>query len=220
MTAPAGWYDQGDGTQRYWDGAAWTQHTALAARSPASQYAAQPAAAPQYAAVPEYAAQPAAAPVAQPSGYAALPADAPQGAPRKRVWPWVLGIGGGLLLVLIGLAVWGAVAFFGVVSGPVDVVNDFEDALETTDCAAMKLTVSTGFLDSSGWGDCAVFTEDAVYLTPSSFDANNSSIVNGSATVTADIRFTDDTASYIGTYTLVKEDGDWKVDGFNLDASS
>lgn len=27
-TGPAGWYPQPDGTQRYWDGTAWTHHTA------------------------------------------------------------------------------------------------------------------------------------------------------------------------------------------------
>lgn len=29
--APAGWYPQTDGSQRYWDGTAWTAHTAPAA---------------------------------------------------------------------------------------------------------------------------------------------------------------------------------------------
>lgn len=28
MTTPAGWYDDGSGRQRYWDGAQWTEHFA------------------------------------------------------------------------------------------------------------------------------------------------------------------------------------------------
>lgn len=28
MSTPAGWYTQGDGTQRYWSGTAWTEHVA------------------------------------------------------------------------------------------------------------------------------------------------------------------------------------------------
>ncbi|WP_091226178.1 DUF2510 domain-containing protein [Microbacterium sp. 3J1] len=30
MTIPAGWYDDGSGTQRWWDGSAWTEHTVTA----------------------------------------------------------------------------------------------------------------------------------------------------------------------------------------------
>ncbi len=217
MTAPAGWYDQGNGTQRYWDGEAWTEHTApaAAARAPvAAPPVAAPAAAPQYAAVPS------SAPLAQPPGYAALPSNTPPAAPRKRVWPWVLGIVGGVLLLVIGLAIWGVVAFVGVVSGPVDVVNDFEDAVTTGDCAATQATVTSEFLEGSGWDDCEFFAEDAQRLASSKFNANKSSITNGKATVTADMRLTGDTASYTGTYTLFKEDGDWKVDGFTLDSDS
>jgi len=29
MTTPAGWYDDGSGAQRYWDGNVWTSHVAL-----------------------------------------------------------------------------------------------------------------------------------------------------------------------------------------------
>lgn len=31
MSTPAGWYDQGDGSQRYWSGTEWTEHLAPAA---------------------------------------------------------------------------------------------------------------------------------------------------------------------------------------------
>ena len=45
--SPAGWYPQPDGSQRYWDGAAWTEHTAPGVQQPAppgygGPYGAQP----------------------------------------------------------------------------------------------------------------------------------------------------------------------------------
>lgn len=43
--APAGWYPDGNGGQRYWDGSAWTEHTAPAADAAAGTHA-DPAAAP------------------------------------------------------------------------------------------------------------------------------------------------------------------------------
>lgn len=35
MTTPAGWYDDGSGRQRWWDGVAWTEHT-VAAQAPST----------------------------------------------------------------------------------------------------------------------------------------------------------------------------------------
>jgi hypothetical protein len=60
MTTPAGWYpDPGDaGSQRYWDGARWTEHTAPAA--PATAPPTAPAAGPIGTAVPGYAPAPSA----------------------------------------------------------------------------------------------------------------------------------------------------------------
>lgn len=217
--APAGWFDQGDGTQRYWDGNAWTEHRAPAA-SAQPPAASSPAAAP-----PGYAAQPAGfaatppAYAAQPPGYAAMPGNAPYVKPRKRVWPWVLGIGGGILLLIIGLVTWGVVALIGVVTGPVDTVNDFADAVDAGDCAAMEKTVTRSFLTTYGWDDCGTFESDATSLATSSFNANESSIVNNVATVTAEIRYAGDTDAYIGTYTLIKEDGEWRVSAFSIDNS-
>src|ERR1035437_5769593 len=121
--APAGWYPQPDGTQRYWDGSAWTEHTApgaalatppappaapVVAVPPAPPVATEPPAPPAPPAPPVEAAPPAppalAAPPAPPSqqvAYAAIPSAAAVVKPRKRVWPWVLGIGGGILVVVI-----------------------------------------------------------------------------------------------------------------------
>ncbi|MFC5788795.1 DUF2510 domain-containing protein [Agromyces tardus] len=57
--APAGWYDDGQGAQRYWDGTQWTEHTAPLAASAAA--AAEPVAAAPVAPVAPTAAMPYAA---------------------------------------------------------------------------------------------------------------------------------------------------------------
>lgn len=44
MTTPAGWYDDGSGRQRWWDGVAWTEHTVTAQAPTTAQ---QPGSAPQ-----------------------------------------------------------------------------------------------------------------------------------------------------------------------------
>lgn len=208
--AAAGWYDQGDGTQRYWDGSAWTDHSAPSAVPQAPSGGASPAA-PM--------AVPPAAPVAVPPGYAAMPSAAPEIKPRKRVWPWVLGIGGGLLVVIIALVAWGATSLFNVISGPIDTVNAFEGAMESNDCVATQKTLTDSFLASSGWDDCAAFYAEVEALTPSQFNANETSTTNGITTVTAILRYAGDTTTYVGTYSLVKVNGDWRIDAVSVDPS-
>lgn len=44
MTTPAGWYDDGSGRQRWWDGQQWTEHFAPAASAPAAPAAETPSA--------------------------------------------------------------------------------------------------------------------------------------------------------------------------------
>jgi Protein of unknown function (DUF2510) len=71
---PAGWYDDGSGRQRYWNGSAWTDHFADAQ------------------------------PVAEPVGWAQQNATAPAAArkSRKGLWITLAVVGGLLLLALLG----------------------------------------------------------------------------------------------------------------------
>ncbi|WP_243232593.1 DUF2510 domain-containing protein [Microbacterium sp. CIAB417] len=107
MSTPAGWYDDGSGRQRWWDGTQWTEHFAPAAETatgtdagltPAAAAPAQPADAPAFApptipaspdgGLPPYAAP--AAPAAAPAQ--AYPAAAPaETAPKKKphVLAWI-----------------------------------------------------------------------------------------------------------------------------------
>jgi len=241
--APAGWYPLPDGTQRYWDGSAWTEHTAPGtgvATPPATAeppviaeppvvaepevIAAPPMAAePEVIAAPPMAAAPPApqgpptlaappAPPAQQAAYAAMPSAAPVVKPRKRVWPWVLGIGGGLLVVIIVLVVWGISTFVGAVKGPGDAVTALDQAWRNGDCAAMQKLTTAEVRTSSGWEDCTVFEA----ATPTSLDGlslhvTSTSIVNGVATVVTSEEWADGAGPHTGTYTVIKVDGDWTV---------
>lgn len=70
-TAPAGWYDDGRGSLRYWDGTQWTEHTAPLARTAdqtaTAQYAATPAS-DHYATQPYDVPPSATKPTSEPSG--------------------------------------------------------------------------------------------------------------------------------------------------------
>ena len=69
--APAGWYPQPDGTQRYWDGAQWTEHvhgTPAAASAPAPAAVVTPEPAPVAVVTPEPAPEP--VPAAEPAAKA------------------------------------------------------------------------------------------------------------------------------------------------------
>lgn len=63
MTTPAGWYDDGSGRQRWWDGEQWTEHVAPVVETPATETSTQASPAPETAAS-EAAATEAAAPAA------------------------------------------------------------------------------------------------------------------------------------------------------------
>ena len=94
-SAPPGWYDDGSGRQRYWDGIRWTEHYADA--QPAAQHP----------------------PAVAPGG--AVAAEAPRKS-RKGLWITIGVVGGLLVLLLIGGIVAAALGFIartaeGVASG-------------------------------------------------------------------------------------------------------
>ncbi|NYI41886.1 DUF2510 domain-containing protein [Demequina lutea] len=195
--AAAGWYPQPDGTQRYWDGSAWTEHIA-----PAAELATPPA--------------PPAAPV---NGYAALPSQEPLGvassAPRRRVWPWIVGIGGGLVVLGV-IAVVAVVMLVGkVTAGPKSVADAFNTAYMSGDCKTYLDLTTADFRDGDGYpGTCE---EAAVSYFPDPSNGTFSISLDGvetsgsTATVTGTL-----TSPDLGdgplTYHLVKVDGKWMVD--------
>jgi hypothetical protein len=221
MSTPAGWYLDANGDQRYWDGARWTGDivSATDARVPAAPTAPSATSGPPIATPPGYTPSGYANPGHAQPGHTPMPYQASFDKPRRRVWPWVLGIVGVVLVAIIGVVIWIVVALSGSIRAPFDTLNEFERAVESGDCAAMQETVTSSLLAERGWDDCEAFKADAASLVPSSFDANDSTTGPSDATVKADIYFAGDSTYYVGTYTLIQKDGKWRVNSFMIEPS-
>jgi len=200
MTTPAGWYDDGSGRQRYWDGSQWTEHFAPAAPPLAAQAAPPVPTAPQPGA----------------EVFAAAPSQNPAAlAPRKksRVGLYV-GLGVGVLLILIiGVVVVVALGMKSVLGGPTDAFNELADAWQAKDCAA-EYRVS---IDSSTT-TVADFCSSADYSWVDTYQDWDISVTgvereNDHATVTTREKFTDPDTGERQTetwnYAFDKVDGEW-----------
>ena len=207
--AAAGWYDNGDGRQRYWDGTAWTEHFASSAVPPA----ATPTAETPAPAVEAPAAVPPQSAMAQPPGVVATPAE------KRRVWPWIVGIGGGLLLLVVGAVVLFVVVLNKASEGPREAVHAFDDAWRTGDCVALEESTTLAYRESTGWVDCQVFKAAGPDTTEGlSLDIVGFEVSGDSATVTTKEKYPGDDATYTGTYGLIKVDGDWQIDMISIDS--
>jgi len=189
-SAAAGWYPQPDGTQRYWDGAQWTDHVSGTPAAPAAPVT--PPTPPIPASVtPPTPPAPVAAPVAAPAPVtpptppiaasvtpptppvaASIPAPpmtapaAVAGAPaaprKKKKWPWIVG---GIALVLALIVVGIVVAVVGVVGktleAPKEAVLNYDKAWTTADCDLLNQSTTSDFRESNGWSDCDSFLDSA-----------------------------------------------------------
>ncbi|WP_404434175.1 DUF2510 domain-containing protein [Microbacterium lacus] len=180
-----GWYDDGHGALRWWDGARWTEHVAAPDPEPAAGSAPEPEgidalppelayAEPATPLVPPYAASPGYPGNAAPSGMFTA-ATQPQ---KSKTWIWVVA-GIALLGVVVAAAVLIPVLLLGAaVSGnssssaaPVAPTSADEDAAVATvelydaawqdvDCDAFFASTTENFR-SPGWPDCATFEAEA-----------------------------------------------------------
>lgn len=236
--APAGWYPLDDGTQRYWDGAAWTEHVAPGTGVPVPQQPVVPQApvvpevaqmpipeeaplAPVVAEVPQaspvLAVPPAAAQA--PNAYAAAPApasyDVTTAKPKRRVWPWIVGIGGGLIVIGVVAVIVVVMVVGKALSGPKDVASEFNDAYFAGDCETYLDVTTEGFRESDSFpGTCE---EAADWFFPTvdedtfSITLDGVSTSGSNATVTGTMTSTEYGEGVV-TYGLIKVDGEWKVD--------
>jgi hypothetical protein len=203
MTTPAGWYDDGSGRQRYWDGEQWTEHFAPVATPPGP--------APGQALPGPAASQPAA------GAYAVQPSHSPAAVtPRKksRVGLYI-GLGVAVLLVvIIGAVVAVALGMKNLLGGPRDAFDELADAWQAKDCAA-EYAVS---IDSSTTTTVEDFCSVADYSWVDSYQDWDISVTgvereNDTATVTTREKFTDPDTSELQTetwsYAFEKVDGAW-----------
>lgn len=221
---PAGWYPQPDGTQRYWDGAAWTDHIspaqgadAVEAPAPEVPAAEVPAAGTPVAMVAAASEVPAAPQPAQPLG---VQATGLESAPKKRkVWPWLVGAGVVIVLLVVGVIV--AVAMFAknVMDGPLQAVEDYDQAWQNVDCDLMQGATTDAFQERNGFSDCATFETTAQPFADSlgtyTVDVNSTSIVNSTATIVAEETWTDtegEVTVYTYQYTLNKVGDAWLIE--------
>ncbi|WP_424447702.1 DUF2510 domain-containing protein [Microbacterium arborescens] len=156
-STPPGWYDDGHGALRWWDGAQWTEHT----HSPAEP--AQPVATEASVSAP---------------GSPSAPASPPAPARRSKLWIVFVALG----VVLVGLIVLAAVFIPRFIVGILDptadrptagtaqsadlraaedVVDAYDDAWDEKDCAAYQAILTPEFLTSGGLSDCADFAQAA-----------------------------------------------------------
>jgi hypothetical protein len=160
MTSPSpGWYDDGTGAQRWWDGARWTDHTQVAAPEGAPAPT-TPAVSGEY---PPEAGGPAS------SAYA--PTE-----PRKSSKLWIVwaAIGVVVLGLVIAAAVLipmmlGAITAGGGSAVPanadeqaaVDAVELYDEAWRNADCDSFQEATTEAFRNEVGLADCAAFDASA-----------------------------------------------------------
>jgi hypothetical protein len=133
---------------------------------------------------------------------------------KRKVWPWV--VGGSVLAFLLllggGIAIIVSLAL-GATNGPRDAVVAYDKAWQQVDCDLLQ-SVTTGAVY---YDDCTAFEDDASAFNDSYGDYKvtvvNTNVMMGTATVQTNETYTEDGEKYTDhyTYTLVQEDGAWKI---------
>lgn len=212
---PPGWYDDGHGSLRWWDGSQWTTHTAPL---PGQQAPVPP-------------------PVQQP--VQVQPAQPVQAAPATQVLTyeqernlvrvkrsklvWILP----LVLVAAALfgAIAGAIAWQGADPAPLKATfREFQTASETGSCSSLEEVTTQDFRDdlvdvepftceawlAGGHG----MTESGDVVWGIRFGSNGILLVEEDRVVGIDDSVSDEVLT---TYEFVKQDGQWKIDDSDAD---
>jgi hypothetical protein len=205
-STPPGWYDDGHGATRWWDGARWSEHARPATVATVGEQ--QPAA----------------------PGGTAVPAGGP-----KRRWLLPVLIAGSLaVLVLLAIVLVPVIAKTVVTSGysaderaAVETVRAYDAAWQSGDCKAFEATTTEGLRTAASLADCVSF-EDAASAFQQATDDYEIEVTDvtsapGAITVrTAEsyTSFLDDQDKPVSgfeavstiDYTLVRSDGHWLID--------
>lgn len=218
--APAGWYPQPDGTQRYWDGSAWTEHIATgSAPASAADAVNAPAVVEPVLPIPEAVSPIEIAPVAQTPvnhepGVPAVfttPPDMMPGMPKKKSrLPLIIGIIGGALVLIVVAVVLIFMFVLKAAGGPKDAVNDFVSAVNRDDCEAMTAVVSERYKSDYNITSCEGYEGgDEGNVT---YEINEVTATGSTATITGTLTDPSVDETFEVDFGLVKEGGKWKVD--------
>ncbi len=186
----AGWYDDGSGQTRWWDGKAWTTHTALdtaVGSEPLTEVGPGEPVARKRPVWPWFL--------------------------GGGILAFLLLAGGGVFLAL------GLFGGMNGQSAPADTVKQFDKAWQTSDCGLVQSVTTAEYQKSLGFDDCATFTTAAASLADSTNDYKVSvgsvKIQNNDAAVQTVETYYDvqkgENGSTSYTYDLVKSDGKWLI---------
>ena len=239
--APAGWYPDGQGGQRWWDGTAWTEHTMPAAQpgpgpaAPSAPTQVAPQSSPPQSSPPQ--SSPAQQPGQQTPQYGQQPAygqpgygQQPQqfagqgyaqggppsgGGVNKKLLAIIGGASAAVILVIVLLVV-----LLGGGGSPTDTVKDFFAAAEKGDCDKLESLVSKEYLDSEG--DCSEADFEDFDEAKIDYEYGDESIKGDKAEVevTQNYEVDGEEGSLDFTYKLIKEDGDWVIDDIESEFDS
>lgn len=207
VSTPPGWYNDGSGTQRWWDGNAWgpvANEPPLQPAQPTTGYG-PPAG---YGQEPGYSQD---AGYGHTAGFAQTPP-----AKKRRTGLIVAIVVGSILLLVAGGVTVGIVAFRNVVNAPKVAITGFNDAWLAGDCDAALEHMEQEIFEAY-FVDCATFEatasdENASYTKPPKISFTSVSIVNSNATVetTETFYYDPDEQTFECTYQL-DNNGGWII---------
>ncbi|MBB2976646.1 hypothetical protein FHX49_002225 [Microbacterium endophyticum] len=235
-TTPPGWYDDGNGSARWWDGSQWTQQTqALEVQPQAHEvWANDGATIPPRPPLPDMDAGTA-------LGFAVADGTEPPSQPpaKSKLWILFVAVGAVLVALIVLAAVFIPMAIRAVIGGQayspegeqetagVAVVELYDQAWREVDCEKFEAATTETFRDSTGLTDCDLFNDQAGYFAQSTEDY---AVTVTSVVATADNITVETTESYFAyidsmgeevdepisysdhyVYTLVAEGSGWAI---------
>lgn len=140
--------------------------------------------------------------------------------PRRGRWVALIVAG---VVVVVGGAAAGTAAVLTASDGPdpVEVVQDYDAVFKQKDCDGFNDLTTTSFRTTLGLTSCAKFDNNAKDASIASFrlKVRSSDVDDDTASVRTEETFSTEAGQQTVklVYSLVKDGGDWKVDGIGAD---